>query len=86
MKIRARITMEAEITESEAAILVEAAKIGVDTPDTLKRMAALILKKKFPNAGYGSYMPGICLEELSGKIGNCTGCYDLEIPEGDETK
>ncbi|RHP47005.1 hypothetical protein [Clostridium sp. AF32-12BH] len=86
MKLKTRITMEAEITESEAAILVEAAKIGVDTPDTLKRMAELILKKKFPNAGYGSYIPQEWIEELAEECGMDIPCEDLEIPEGDEAK
>lgn len=57
MKLKARITVEVNVTKAEAEILVRNAEFVTTKPDTLVRMVDLILKKKFPNAGSGSYIP-----------------------------
>ena len=51
MKLRARITMEAEITKAEAEILINAARPENGNNARLLMEAYSILKKAFPNAG-----------------------------------
>lgn len=86
MKLKARITVEVDITKAEAEILIRNAEFCKIKPDTLIRMGDLILKRKFPNAGTDSYIPRDWIEELAEECGMDISCEDLEIPEGDEAK
>lgn len=88
LKLRARITMEAEITEEEAEILVNAAQDKNGDDIALQMKANDILKKAFQNAGDDSYIPGDWLmEEIAEELGmEDVVCDDLDVPEGDYTK
>lgn len=87
MKIKARVTLEADITEAEARILVEAANINTETPETLKRMADIVLKKAFPNASEDSYIAGCWLDEIAEQLGmEGVDCDDLDFPERSENE
>lgn len=84
MKLRARITMVAEITKAEAEILVNAAQAENMRNNELQQMANDILKKAFPNAGDDSYIPCDWLnEEIAEKLGMYDVVYDLNVPEGE---
>lgn len=88
MKLRARITMEAEITKGEAEILINAARPENGNNARLLMEAYAILKKAFPNAGDDSYIPGYWLmEEIAEELGmGDVVCDDLDVPEGDEVE
>ena len=88
MKLRARITMEAEITKAEAEILVNAARSENKDNMRLQMEAIRIMKKAFPNAGDDSYIPGDWLmEEIAEELGmEDIACDDLDVPEGDEVE
>lgn len=86
MKLRARITMEVEITEEDAEVLVNAAQTENGDDIALQMKANDILKKAFQNAGDDSYIPGNWLmEEIAEELGmEDVACDDLDVPEGDD--
>lgn len=84
LKLRARITMEAEVTEEEAKLLVGYSDCELSTArkNTLWRQVKPILKRCFPNYGPESYIPCLWMWELANELEMTSeNCDDIDFAD-----
>lgn len=82
MKLRARITMEAEITKGEAELLVEYSncELNAERRNVLWKQVKPIIEKCFPNYGPESYIPCLWMWELANELGvSSENCEDVDF-------
>lgn len=82
LKLKARITMEAEITEEEAKLLVEYSdcELNAERRNILWKQVKPILKRCFPNYGPESYIPYLWIWELANELGMTSeNCEDVDF-------
>lgn len=82
MKLRARITMEAEITEEEAKLLVAYSdcELNAERRIILWKQVKPILERCFPNYGLESYIPCLWMWELANELGvSSENCEDVDF-------
>lgn len=84
MKLRARITMEAEITKEEAELLVEYSNCELNTErrNILWKQVKPILERCFPNYGPESYIPCLWMWELANELEMTSeNCDDIDFAD-----